>query len=491
MPASNNSSFWFETRGGISRRAFLGVGASAVAIGWLRPAWDAEATATVPAPSSTPSAWRTWLLTSGDELRPSTPPNPTAAEVAELLKLQSERTSAEAQTVEAWGSGPAVLPWTNLALDLIRVHPSSPVRAGRALALLHTALADVAIAVADAQAAIARPSPVTAIPELSPLTSSFPGGSSFPSEHAAIAAAAAAVLAYLFPAEPAEGLAKLADEASTSRIWAGANYRSDIDAGQALGKAIGARAIARGEADGSDAVWNGSGRPTGAGSWQPTPPAYIQQPLDPLAGSWTTWIIPNGSAYRPPAPPAWQSPAWQAEVGTVREAVALRTPEQAAAVSRWAGGPGTVTPAGLWVQIARDLIVRDGLDLPHAARVLALTSVAVADGFVCCWDAKYAYWSERPITADPSLAVLIPTPPFPSYTSGHSTISAAAAAVLGHLFPTDAADLAAKAQEAAASRLWAGIHFAIDNEMGAAGGGMVGRLASERARTDGAEQQPG
>jgi len=111
----------------------------------------------------------------------------------------------------------------------------------------------------------------------------------------------------------------------------------------------------------------------------------------------------------------------------------------------------------------------------------------MTDAFVCCWDAKYAYWSERPITADPTLAVLIPTPPFPSYTSGHATISVAAASVLGHLFPADAADLAARAQEAAASRLWAGIHFAIDNETGAGGGAMVGRLMAERARTDGAE----
>ena len=50
--------------------------------------------------------------------------------------------------------------------------------------------------------------------------------------------------------------------------------------------------------------------------------------------------------------------------------------------------------------------------------MLALTSVAMADAFICCWDAKYAYWTARPITADPTLDVLIPTPPFPSYTSG-------------------------------------------------------------------------
>jgi membrane-associated phospholipid phosphatase len=92
----------------------------------------------------------------------------------------------------------------------------------------------------------------------------------------------------------------------------------------------------------------------------------------------------------------------------------------------------------------------------------------------------------RPITADPTLEVLIPTPPFPSYTSGHSTISTAAATVLGYLFPADEANLAARANEAKNSRLWAGIHFPIDNEMGALGGGMIGRLVVARAREDGA-----
>jgi membrane-associated phospholipid phosphatase len=150
----------------------------------------------------------------------------------------------------------------------------------------------------------------------------------------------------------------------------------------------------------------------------------------------------------------------------------------------WAGGPGTVTPAGLWIEIARDLIVRRGLDLPHAARHLALAGVAMFDGFVCCWDAKYAYWSARPITADPDLDVLIPTPPFPSYTSGHSTISAAAATVLAHLFPDDAVELAEMAREAKDSRLWAGIHFPIDNDVGATGGALIGRMVVARAADD-------
>jgi len=148
-----------------------------------------------------------------------------------------------------------------------------------------------------------------------------------------------------------------------------------------------------------------------------------------------------------------------------------------------------VTPAGLWIEIARDLIVRDGLDAPHAARVLALTSVAMADSFICCWDAKYTYWTARPIMADPSLEVLIPTPPFPSYTSGHATASAAAATVLGHLFPEHEAALFERADEAKQSRLWAGIHFPIDCEMGALGGGMIGRLVVVRARDDGARER--
>ena len=114
---------------------------------------------------------------------------------------------------------------------------------------------------------------------------------------------------------------------------------------------------------------------------------------------------------------------------------------------------------------------------------MVLTSVAIFDAFICCWDAKYAYWMARPITADPSLNILIPTPPFPSYTSGHSTISTAAATVLGYLFPAREAELAARAAEARNSRLWAGIHFPIDNDMGAVSGAMLGRLVIARDAT--------
>ncbi|MGH2532440.1 MAG: phosphatase PAP2 family protein [Thermomicrobiales bacterium] len=467
-------------RTGLTRRSLLRAGFAGAALVGLGPLGTRVAAT---AAANGPEAWRPWLLASADEVRPAAPGAPTRAERDELGALQARRSGETRAMVARWNDRPAVLPWTDRALALITEHKPSPVRAGRALALLHVAISDAVIAAADAQAFYGRPAPASPAPGRAPLAAAEQ--SSFPSAHAAVAGAAAGVLADLFPEAAAE-LTRLEEEAATSRLWAGVNYRSDVDAGLAIGRVVAAKADARGRADGSDAVWDGS-RPTGDGAWEPTPPAFIEHPLDPLAGTWQTWVLPSGDALRPMPPPTWDSPFWQAELAAVQDAVARRTPEQEAAVHFWAGGPGTVTPAGLWIETARDLIVRDGLDLPHAARVLALTSVAIYDAFVCCWDAKFAFWYARPVTADPNLNVLIPTPPFPSYTSGHSTISAAGATILGFLFPADAVDLAAKAAEAKDSRLWAGIHYPIDNEVGATGGAIVGRLVADYARSDGFE----
>ena len=472
----------------LSRRGVLkGALAAAAAWGVLPRGSFAAPTALwngVPDAASA-AGWRTWLLTSGSELRPAAPAAPTADEVAELLYLQERRTEATAEVVGRWGGGPAVLPWTALALDLIVKAKPSPPRAARALAHLQVAAADAVIAAWDAQDAYRRPAPLGAVPGLAPLGDRSADRPSFPSEHAAVAGAAATVLAYLFPQEAAGRFDALAEEAATSRLWTGAAYRSDVEAGLRLGRAVGERAVARGRGDGADATWSGE-RPTGPGVWEPTPPAYVETPVEPLAGTWQPWVIGDVVAARPAPPPLFGSPAWRAELAAVQEAVARRTDEQEAAADYWAGMPGTVSPAGLWVEIARDLILRDGLDSPQAARVLALTTAATADAFVCCWDAKYAYWTARPITADPTINVCFATPAFPSYTSGHSTVSAAAATVLGHLFPADEADLQARALEAKNSRLGAGIHFPIDNDMGAEMGAMLGRLAADIARGDGA-----
>jgi len=372
---------------------------------------------------------------------------------AALLAYRPRSTAALSfPSLRAASTSRTLLPWTDLALALIQETQPSPPRAARALALLHVAMAEAALA-------------------------------EIPAMHDAIAGAAATVLGELFPRAGSQ-IAAVEQPALRSPLWSGVRLPQARQAGMAAGREIGQDVLTLGRADGSDAVWDGQ-RPTGSRTWQPTPPEYRATPVEPLAGQWRPWVVPGGDAMRPAPPPDWGSPLWDAELLAVREAVRQRSAEQETAVRFWAGGPGTVTPAGIWIEIARDLIMRDGLNTIAAAQVLALTSVAMVDGFICCWDAKYAYWMARPISADPDLDALIPTPPFPSYTSGHATISAAAATVLSHLFPSDGPELRRLAEEAKSSRLWAGIHFPLDNEMGALGGGVIGRLVIARAAETG------
>ena len=341
-------------RGVLTRRTLLGY--FPVAAVWSQRRL-VQTAGQAPAASS-PGTWKPWLLSASDALRPAPPGSVSADDLSEVVASQRQATAASLATIERWDDPTVILPWTTLALDLIKVHHPNPVRAGRALALLQVALFDTLVATEDARAVSPQPGPAT--DQAVTLLGRTPANPhTFPSAHAAVATAAATVLASLFPDEPATELSALADEAATSRLIAGQAFRRDIEAGQAIGAAVAALAVARGQADGSSATWDGAGRLTGDGSWQPTPPGYFQQPTEPLAGTWRPWILASGDQYRPPAPPAYRSPAWEAELAGVQEAVARRTEEQAQAVRFWAGGPGTVTPAGLWIEIARELIVRE------------------------------------------------------------------------------------------------------------------------------------
>jgi hypothetical protein len=317
----------------LSRRVLVGSGLAATAVWRLgaAPALGARQEA-----SSDPTTWRTWLLDAVDEVRPSAPAEPTSTEMDELLDYQSRRSDETAATVANWGSGPAVIPWVLVGLDLADEFGFSGPRTARSQALLRTALYDTVLATLDAQSAYAREAPSVANPSLTPMDGVATDGSSFPSLHAALAGAAGPVLTYLFPdAEPGRFDA-LAEEAATSRLWAGANYPSDVEAGLALGQAVGERAVARGKGDGSDAKWDGSGRLTGEGTWEPTPPKFVETPVEPLGGTWETWVLPSGDAVRPAAPPEYGSPLWQAELEAVQDATSNRTLEQVRIVNYWA-----------------------------------------------------------------------------------------------------------------------------------------------------------
>ena len=109
------------------------------------------------------------------------------------------------------------------------------------------------------------------------------------------------------------------------------------------------------------------------------------------------------------------------------------------------------------------------------------------DAAISCWDIKYHYFNPRPSQMDPLIRTLTGIPNFPSYVSGHSMFSSAAATILGHIIPSRASAYAAMAQQAADSRVYAGIHYAIDCTVGMTVGQNVGNYAVQRAMSDGAE----
>jgi membrane-associated phospholipid phosphatase len=428
--------------------------------------------------------WRTWVLTSGSQIQLPPPPAGgsarAAAELAELRDPQAERSPMTDTAIQYWNSGPATQRWTEITLSLIQRDKVNPVRAARILGCVHTAIADTVVATWQAKYIFQRAKPSPSLAEVSP---PLPASAEpcYPSEHAAIAGVAAAVLASLFP-DDALSLAAMAREAGQTRLLSGLNYRTDVEAGFALGQAVARKAIARAADDGSSAQWTGT-LPTGPGLWFQAPGAA--PPLEPLAGTWKPWILASGRQLRPGPPPLFGSAEFLDELAEVKRISANPTPSQRAIALFWADGAGSVTPPGHWFQIATSLIARNGLSTPSAARLLGLLGATVADAALSCWDTKYAYWCLRPNQADPTIVTIVPTPPFPSYTSGHSTFSGASSEVLAYFFPNDGARLRYMAEEAAQSRLYAGIHYRSDNETGKQVGRQLGALAIQRDQLNG------
>jgi hypothetical protein len=335
----------------------------------------------------------------------------------------------------------AVASWIELELEAIATHRTNPPRASRELAHVSRAMYLAALA----------------------------GGRA---RDDAVAGAASTVLVHFYP-DKAGSIDTLARELAdvNSRAFAG-------------GRLVGRLLIARANSDGADAVWTGSpgSPPTQPGSWVRTPPAFTYPPLEPLAGTWRTWNLQDGSQFLPDAPPAYGGPVFEAEVDEVYAVSQTLTAEQRRIADYWADGAGTVTPPGHWNRIALDDIGAARLSTLRASELFAALNTAQADAFIACWDAKYAYWTLRPVTAirrriDPMWLSYTVTPPFPAYVSGHSTTSGAASTVLAALFPNRARKLEAMAEEAAFSRLYGGIHFRSDNDAGLELGRRVGAVA--------------
>lgn len=237
--------------------------------------------------------------------------------------------------------------------------------------------------------------------------------------------------------------------------------------------------IERYKNDKHDLSWDGK-VPTGQGKWQKTSP---NDPFTPRAGEWQRWIVDKTITV--PPPPVIGSAKDLQELEKVKQASASRNGEDVNKINFWGGAPGTESPGGIWQNQLYETIKGDlPSDAEQAdelyAKMQKVLAQTISDAFMECWKVKYTYWTARPSMRIPGLVTAMKDPNFPSYVSGHSTISKASADVLGVMAPKYANEWQAMAVEARDSRLSAGIHFEVDNMVGFDLGTEVAKQATSK-----------
>jgi hypothetical protein len=256
------------------------------------------------------------------------------------------------------------------------------------------------------------------------------------------------------------------------------------------------------------------------GRWEPTPPAYAQA-VEPYWREMRPMVMDSAAQFMPPRPPQFdiqnKNSAYYKALIQVKNAVDSLTAEQKHIADFWDDNPGKTnvighvmfvtkkfSPPGHWMNITGIAAIEAKADFAATVCAYAQTAIALYDGFISCWDEKYRSNYVRPETViakhiNPDWRPYIQTPPFPSYTSGHSTISAAAAEAMAHNFgnnlsftDTSLLEFGIKsrtiksfrdaAQEASISRLYGGIHYLFDMEEGTKAGKKLGELIVQRLR---------
>ena len=381
---------------------------------------------------------------------------------------------AAADAITFWDAGSPAYRWIDLLNRRLLADQPIPY-SHRIYTYLTMAMYDATIAAWESKYFYNRPRPSETDPTLAAALPT-PRSPSYPSEHAATAGAAATVLSYFFPDEAASFQA-MAEEAAQSRVLAGVQFPSDSAAGLELGRKVAEQVIAVAKADGSDAVWSGT-VPTGPCMWVGDKPANMTLP------DWKPILLTAADEFRPPAPPDCHSAEVKAETDAVRQ-FERKLPTNYRAFY-WQ------SPAGLqtsWYDYASRWMFEDKTDSnpPRAARAYAMVAAVYYDAFIASNDGKFAYWYLRPNMLDPGITPLFAVPPFPSYPSNHSTLSTARSEVLAYLFPQRAEFIRAVGKEGGDSRIWAGIHYEMDNQSGVALGKAVAGKFIERAKSDGAD----
>jgi hypothetical protein len=288
-------------------------------------------------------------------------------------------------------------------------------------------------------------------------------------------------------------------------------YQSSVAFGDTIARVILERAR-------KDGYFQSRGKPKYIGSnepgkWKPTPPDY----LDGVEWCWNTMksmVMDSASQFKPAPPPRISTDTGSIFFKSVREVYNINkslTEEQMNIATYWDDNPlvimhsghmmfgnKKITPGGHWMGICAIASRQSGADPVKTSRAYALTSLALYDAFISCWDEKYRSSYIRPVTIinetlDNTWMPFLQTPPFPEYTSGHSTITASAAIVLTSLFGEnfafqDTSDLryigmqrhfnsfTEAASEASISRVYGGIHYRFSVDTGAQQGKKLGEF---------------
>ncbi len=459
-------------------------------------------------------------------------------ELATIKNLQSVLTSDQQNAINYWSDG-GVLRWNQIFRELVArynlppaplangtyIFPdannpfgypqfpfANPPYAARAYSYVSACMYDALKAAWYYKYQYNRPSPYLVdknVKSLMPKVS-IP---SYPSEEAVMSGAAQTILQALFPAAVDEILTKAGQQRSAA-LLSGKASSTDISIGLALGKAVAADYITRAGSDGmGNAIgtqpqwqalndtaklhWSKLSTPVAASdviTWVSLE-SPARPPMLPFFGTKTSaglgvkgWMLTSTNFIneRPTPPPVSTGDSMKAQLAEVKYYSQNLTRDREAIVLKWADGVGTATPPGHWNQIAESYVRDAHFSEVRAARAFALLNMALHDAAVGCWEAKYYYFNPRPTQLDASIKTGTGVPNFPSYTSGHSTFSAAAATVLSYLFPSGATYFNAQAQEASLSRLYGAIHYRADIEMGMSHGQRIGGYTLNFAKTDGA-----
>ena len=294
-------------------------------------------------------------------------------------------------------------------------------------------------------------------------------------------------------------------------------YNRSFEFGQKIGEAILARSA-------KDNYFKSRGKPKYIGSklpgkWRPTPPDYFDG-VEYCWGDITSFVLDSAAQFKPPAEIPYStdttSAFYKANIEVYNIGRSL-TEEQKNIASYWDDNPFVmehsghmmfankkITPGGHWIGITQIASRKTKATAVEAARAYAMVAIAIYDSFISCWEAKYRTNVVRPVTyinelVDPNWMPFLQTPPFPEYSSGHSTITGAASVILTKLFGDnfaflDTSDLEyigmqrnfnsfyEAAAEVSISRVYGGIHTKYSVQTGTEQGRKIGEYIIQKIK---------